>query len=48
MAKILLIEDDPRIASFVSRGLTSEGHVVDVAGRALDGLTMARATATRW
>lgn len=43
MAKILLVEDDPRIASFVSRGLTSEGHVIDVAGSALDGLAMSRA-----
>lgn len=32
---ILLIEDDPRIASFVQRGLTEEGHQVDVV-RTLD------------
>ncbi|ETX13289.1 transcriptional regulator [Roseivivax halodurans JCM 10272] len=44
MAKILLVEDDPRIASFVSRGLASEGHVIDIAEKALDGLTMARST----
>ena len=42
MAKLLLVEDDPRIASFIERGLTAEGHVVDVAGTGTDGLRMAR------
>lgn len=34
MARILLIEDEPRIASFLTRALSSEGFGVD---RALDG-----------
>ena len=42
MAKLLLVEDDPRIASFIERGLTAEGHVLDVAGTGTDGLRMAR------
>jgi two-component system OmpR family response regulator len=44
MAKLLLVEDDPRIASFVVRGLEAEGHVVDVAGAGLGGVAMARET----
>ena len=43
MARILLVEDDPRIASFISRGLAAEGHVVDVATAGLEGMAMARA-----
>ena len=35
MANLLLAEDDPRIASFVTKGLVAEGHVVDVAGTGL-------------
>ena len=31
--RLLLVEDDPRIASFVRRGLTQEGFVVDHAFR---------------
>jgi two-component system OmpR family response regulator len=42
MAKLLLVEDDPRIASFIERGLTAEGHVLDVAGTGTAGLRMAR------
>ncbi len=42
MAKLLLVEDDPRIASFVVRGLESEGHVIDVAGTGLAGMALAR------
>jgi two-component system OmpR family response regulator len=44
MAKLLMVEDDPRIASFVVRGLEAEGHVIDVAGAGLPGMAMARAT----
>jgi hypothetical protein len=29
--RILLIEDEPRVARFIKRGLGEEGHVVDVA-----------------
>lgn len=42
MAKILLVEDDPRIASFIVRGLESEGHVIDVAHTGVAGLALAR------
>jgi two-component system, OmpR family, response regulator len=31
MSKVLLVEDDPRIAGFISRGLSAEGYLVDVA-----------------
>jgi two-component system OmpR family response regulator len=41
MARILLVEDDLRIASFVRRGLEAEGHVVDHAGDLPDGLARA-------
>ena len=41
MARILLVEDDPRIASFVQRGLEAEGHVVDHASDLPDGLALA-------
>ena len=42
MAKLLLVEDDPRIASFIERGLGAEGHVIDVAANGTDALKMAR------
>ena len=32
--KILLLEDDKQASRYVARGLTEEGHVVDVAGNA--------------
>lgn len=38
-----MVEDDPRIASFVKRGLEAEGHTVDLAGNGEDALAMARA-----
>jgi DNA-binding response OmpR family regulator len=47
MAKLLLVEDDPRIASFVLRGLKAEGHVVDIADTGGAGLEMARGTEYR-
>ena len=40
MAKILLVEDDPRILSFVKRGLEAEGHVVDVAQNGRDAIVL--------
>lgn len=43
MATILLVEDDPRIADFVRRGLEAEGHIVEHAGDVPDGLTRALA-----
>ncbi|MDP5308469.1 response regulator transcription factor [Paracoccus spongiarum] len=42
MAKILLVEDDPRIASFVNRGLRAEGHMLDIAGDGQGALAMMR------
>jgi two-component system, OmpR family, response regulator len=42
MAKLLLVEDDPRIAGFIERGLAAEGHTVDIAGTGTEGLKMAR------
>jgi DNA-binding response OmpR family regulator len=42
MAKLLLVEDDPRIASFIERGLAAEGHVLDVVGKGAEGLALAQ------
>lgn len=42
MAKILLVEDDPRIASFVNRGLIAEGHSLDIAGTGQSAMAMLR------
>ena len=39
--KVLLIEDDVKIARAVSRGLRAEGFTVDAAGRGDDGLWLA-------
>ena len=40
--KILLVEDDRRIASFVERGLQAEGYQVTVEHDGRDGLDMLR------
>jgi DNA-binding response OmpR family regulator len=40
--KILVVEDDRRIASFLERGLTAEGHQVTVEFDGRDGLERAR------
>ncbi len=37
----MLIEDEPRVARFIKRGLGEEGHVVDVATEAAEGLALA-------
>ncbi len=39
--RILLIEDDRSVSSYVSRGLTEAGHVCDVLGDGTDGLFQA-------
>ena len=39
--KLLLIEDDTRMADFIQRGLKEHGHVVDVAENGKDGLFLA-------
>jgi len=41
-ARILVVEDEERIASFLQRGLTYEGYRVDLAGDGPAGLTLAR------
>jgi DNA-binding response OmpR family regulator len=38
MTRVLLVEDDPRIARFVKRGLEAESYVVDVSGRGGEAL----------
>lgn len=40
--RVLVVEDERRVASFLKRGLTEEGHEVDVAGTASDALTLVR------
>ena len=42
MTRVLLVEDDPRIARFVKRGLEAEDYVVDVAGRGAEALARCR------
>jgi DNA-binding response OmpR family regulator len=41
MTNVLLVEDDPRIVSFVKRGLEAEGYVLDVVANGRDALTIA-------
>jgi DNA-binding response OmpR family regulator len=41
---ILMVEDEPRVADFVRRGLRAEGWVIDHAANAEDGLTLLRDT----
>lgn len=40
MAKLLIVEDDPRIVSFLERGLSSEGHAVEVARTGEEALAL--------
>ena len=42
MAPILLVQDDPRIVSFIRRGLQAKGHVIETADTAARGLNIAR------
>src|SRR6266540_1496056 len=39
--RILVVEDEKKVASFIKRGLEEEGHAVDVAVDGEEGLTMA-------
>jgi two-component system OmpR family response regulator len=41
---MLIVEDEPKLAALLRRGLTEEGHVVDVADNGVDALWMATAT----
>ncbi len=43
--RMLIVEDEPKLAALLKRGLTEEGHVVDAADNGEDGLWMATATA---
>jgi two-component system, OmpR family, response regulator len=36
--RILVVEDQPRMAALICRGLAEEGHMVDVAGTGADGI----------
>ena len=38
--KVLIVEDDPEVASYVVKGLRESGHVVDHAANGKDGLVM--------
>lgn len=40
--RVLLVEDEPKLAQLIARGLREEGHVADVATRGEDALWMAR------
>jgi len=40
-SRVLVIEDEPRIRSFVARALTADGYAVDVAATGTDGLQRA-------
>ena len=42
MARVLVIDDEPRIANFVSRALSAEGFRVDAASDGIRGLELAR------
>ena len=42
MTRVLLVEDEARIASFVSRALTAEGMTVDTAADGIRGLSLAQ------
>src|SRR4249919_3550692 len=42
MTRVLVVDDEPRIASFVSRALSAEGFQVDAAPDGRRGLELAR------
>src|SRR6478736_5973439 len=42
--RVLVVEDEPKLASLLSRGLREEGHPTDVAQRGEDAVWMAQAT----
>src|SRR5213596_1490724 len=41
--RVLVVEDEPKMAAVVARGLREEGHAADVASRGEDALWMASA-----
>ncbi|WP_280154413.1 heavy metal response regulator transcription factor [Piscinibacter sp. XHJ-5] len=42
--RILIVEDEPKTAAYIRKGLTEHAFVVDVAGNGLDGLHLATST----
>ena len=42
--RVLVVEDESKLARLLVRGLREEGHVADAAGRGEEALSMARAT----
>ena len=42
--RVLVVEDEPKMAALVARGLREEGHAADVASRGGDALWMASAS----
>ena len=41
LLRILIVEDDPTVASFAARGLSENGHAVDISADGSNGLEMA-------
>ena len=41
--RVLVVEDEEKLAALLARGLREEGHTADLAGRGEDALWMARA-----
>ena len=41
MARILIVEDEERIASFVAKGLRADGHRTTIVADGLEGLDLA-------
>ena len=44
--RILIVEDEPKTAAYVRKGLMEHGYVVDVASDGLDGLHLATRPST--
>jgi two-component system, OmpR family, response regulator len=42
--RVLIVEDEPKMAALLRRGLSEEGHVADVVGDGESGIAMARAS----
>jgi two-component system OmpR family response regulator len=40
--RVLVVEDEPKLARLIARGLSEDGHIADIAGRGEDALWMAR------
>jgi two-component system, OmpR family, response regulator len=40
--RVLVVEDEAKLARLLARGLTEEGHLADVAGRGEDAVSMAK------